>query len=143
MRPQHPSGELRQLHNNNMDQLPIDETAYGGVRETGLIAYGPRIRLLQPMQDLAPCLFQGISSLSEAAPKSCPALLSFRSSSPDLMTGMLVPPRCQTQSRMETRRIKASRCEGAVMVRSKANASTPQSSKSHRSSRICCTKIHE
>lgn len=64
--------------------------------ETGLIACGPRIGLLQPMQDLAPCLFQGISSLSEGCSEilavnqiSRPALLPCRSLSPDLLTGML------------------------------------------------------
>ena len=90
-----PPANPRQLYNDS-DQRPGNENVHSGVRETGLITFGPRIRLLQPMQDLAPCPFQGISSLSEGCPeilavnqKSRPALLPCSSLSPDLLTGMV------------------------------------------------------
>lgn len=85
----------RQLY-NDIDQRPGNENVHSGVGETGLITCSPRIRLLQPMQDFAPCPFQDISSLSEGCSeilavnqKSRPALLPCRSLSPDLLTGMV------------------------------------------------------
>jgi len=86
----HSSSEPRHPYNNT-DQLPADGTAHGGVEETGLITYGTCIRMLQPMQDPAPCHFQSESSLSEATPNLRPPQLPFRSSSSsDLSTRMFL-----------------------------------------------------